>query len=161
MIGAMSTDLKVLEIVKNARLFADVVDGFLQTLKSQLKTGPLVDNSFLHTLKKRVDQVLAEHGPELASIGPNRHGGGIVLDSETFTQALLASQQEGMVAMMTSVAHGKPAIQLGAVSAQVYTLEQRRGGLRERAQAVRKAEGKVASQANRLAQHLGMLMAQS
>jgi len=156
----MTTDLQVADIVRNARLFGEAVDGFLRTLQSQLASGPLEGNSFLQALQKRVEGVLAEKKADLGSIGFTYREGGIFFDAETFKAALLAdavrvsaiveearrriggllaAQQEGMVAMMTSVAHGKPAVQLGAASAQVHNLEQRRVVLRRLAAVVQRA----------------------
>ncbi|MBM3269586.1 MAG: hypothetical protein FJZ01_18305 [Candidatus Sericytochromatia bacterium] len=174
----MATDLQVADIVRNARLFGEAVDGFLRTLTSQLASGPLVGNAFLQSLKKRVETVLAEKADELASIGFLRASGGVLFEPQTFERALLAdamrvsvvvedarrqiggllaAQQEGMVAMMTSVAHGKPAVQLGTVSAQVHHLEQRRGGLRARAAAANRAFELSLTQAVRLGRHLQTL----
>lgn len=174
----MTTDLQVADIIRNARLFGEAVDGFLRTLGMQLSAGPLVGNTFLESLKKRVETVLEERAAHLASIGFTQANGGILFDPERFKAALLAdasrvstivedarrqiggllaAQQEGMVAMMTSVAHGKPAVQLGTVSAQVHHLEQKRGGLRQRAAAASRAFEHVVAQDIRLKRQLEIL----
>jgi hypothetical protein len=174
----MTTDFQVADIVRNARLFGEAVDGFLRTLVAQLATGPLVGNAFLESLKKKVETVLEEKRADLASIGFTQANGGVAFDAKTFEQALLAdavrvsgiveearrkiggllsAQQEGMVAMMTSVAHGKPAVQLGTVSAQVHHLEQKRGGLRSRANAINKAFDQSQLQQQRVRKQLELL----
>jgi hypothetical protein len=174
----VSTPLQVEEIVHNARVFGEAVDGFLRTLETQIVTGPLEGNAFLRSLQKRVDSVLTERDADLGSIGFTRAGGGIRFDPGLFERALLAdaarvaaivedarrrigglltAQQEGMVAMMTSVSHGKPAVQLGTVSAQVHHLEERRGSLRNRSTALHRAWDLVASQGERLARHIDQL----
>ncbi len=174
----MTTELQVADIIRNARLFGEAVDGFLRTLQMQISTGPLVGNAFLESLKRRVEGVLDERAAHLASIGFFQSNGGILFDADRFKAALLAdasrvsaivedarrqiggllaAQQEGMVAMMTSVAHGKPAVQLGTVSAQVHHLEQKRGGLRQRATAVHRAFEQSVSQDVRVRRQLEIL----
>ncbi len=174
----MATDLQVADIVRNARLFGEAVDGFLRTLTAQVAAGPLVGNAFLQALKKRVEAVLEEKAADLASIGFSRANGGVMFQPQAFEAALLAdasrvsvivedarrqiggllaAQQEGMVAMMTSVAHGKPAVQLGTVSAQVHHLEQRRGGLRNKASAINRAFDLSMTQGVRVRRHLDAL----
>jgi len=177
----LTTDLQVADIVRNARLFGEAVDGFLRTLQVQIASGPLEGNAFLQSLQKRVEAVLAEKNSDLSSIGFTRAGGGVLFNAETFTRALLAdavrvsniveearrriggllaAQQEGMVAMMTSVAHGKPAVQLGTVSAQVHHLEQKRGATRARASTLARAGEVSESQRVRLGRHLELLAGQ-
>lgn len=174
----LTTDLQVADIVRNARLFGEAVDGFLRTLQMQLTAGPLVGNAFLESLKKRVEAVLEERSAPLGSIGFTRSNGGILFDPECFESALLAdagrvsaivedarrqiggllaAQQEGMVAMMTSVAHGKPAVQLGTVSAQVHNLEQKRRDLRQRVAVTGKAFEQAVAQDLRVRRQLDIL----
>lgn len=86
----LTTDLQVADIVRNARLFGEAVDGFLRTLQMQLTAGPLVGNAFLESLKKRVEAVLEERSAPLGSIGFTRSNGGILFDPECFESALLA-----------------------------------------------------------------------
>lgn len=174
----LTTDLQVADIIRNARLFGEAVDGFLRTLQMQLTAGPLVGNAFLASLKRRVETTLEERSSALASIGFTQANGGILFDPDRFKAALLAdaarvsaivedarrqiggllaAQQEGMVAMMTSVAHGKPAVQLGTVSAQVHNLEQKRRELRQRAATAGRALEQVASQDGRVQRQLEIL----